>query len=104
MLETVYHEKWWSYEGNFLNLHGRICAEGLLVFGVACMLVVYLMAPLFDYFASRLKNQILALVSIGLLVVFVGDLAYSSHHPNMVKGAIEAHDEATEGQTDDTGQ
>lgn len=25
--------KWWDYSGYFLNLHGRICAEGLLTFG-----------------------------------------------------------------------
>lgn len=26
--------KWWDYSGYFLNLNGRICAEGLLVFGI----------------------------------------------------------------------
>jgi len=27
-------QKWWDYSGYFLNLNGRICAEGLLVFGL----------------------------------------------------------------------
>ena len=40
--------KWWDYSGYFLNLHGRICAEGLLVFGVGGMIVVYILAPLID--------------------------------------------------------
>ena len=104
LLETVYHEKWWSYEGNFLNLHGRICAEGLIVFGIACMLVVYLIAPIFDYLISKLKNQIIVLLAVGLMGIFVTDLAYSSKHPNMAEGAIEAHDDEVEGQSDDPDQ
>ena len=96
MLETRYHEKWWSYEGNFLNLHGRICAEGLIVFGIACMLVVYLIAPLFDYAVSLLKKNVLIMLAVVLMGIFLADLVYSSVHPNMVEGAIEAHDEETE--------
>ena len=91
-LETVYHQKWWSYDGHFLNLHGRICAEGLFVFGIACMLVVYLVAPVFDYLISKLKKQILIFLAVGLFAVFAADLAYSSKHPNMVKGAIVEED------------
>ena len=32
--------RWWDYTGYFLNLHGRICAEGLLVFGIGGMAIV----------------------------------------------------------------
>ena len=96
MLETRYHERWWSYDGNFLNLHGRICAEGLIVFGIACMLVVYLIAPLFDFVMSFLKKQVLISIAVTLIGLFAVDLVYSSVHPNMVKGAIEAHDKDKE--------
>ena len=92
MLETRYHERWWSYDGNFLNLHGRICAEGLLVFGIACMLVVYLIAPLFDFALTYLKKQILISAAVVLIGIFAVDLVYSTAHPNMVRGAIESHD------------
>ncbi len=91
-LETLYHQRWWSYEGNFLNLHGRICAEGLIVFGIACMLVVYLIAPLFDFALSHLKKTILISAAVILIGIFAADLIYSSAHPNMVKGAIVAQD------------
>lgn len=106
-LETLYHQRWWSYDGNFLNLHGRICAEGLIVFGIACMLVVYLIAPLFDFVMSYLKKTILISVAVILIGIFVVDLAYSSAHPNMVKGAIVADDSAVQdesgaGSGDDT--
>ncbi len=95
-LEMRYHQRWWSYDGYFLNLHGRICAEGLLVFGIGCCIVVYLVAPLFDLALSRVKKNILIWVCIVLGVIYGTDLIYSSGHPNMAKGAVEAVSEETE--------
>lgn len=94
-LETRYHQRWWSYDGYFLNLHGRICAEGLLVFGIACCLVVYLIAPVFDYLVSRIKQKILIGICAVLAVLFAADLAYSSVHPNMAEGAVESKNAAS---------
>lgn len=94
MLETRYHERWWSYDGCFLNIHGRVCAEGLIVFGIACMLVVYLLAPLFDFLVSKLPNKVLRGIAIALFAVFLFDLIYSRFHPNMADGAIEKHEVA----------
>ena len=58
------------------------------------MLVVYLIAPLFDYVLSYLKKQILITIAVVLIGVFAIDLVYSTQHPNMVKGAIESHEES----------
>ena len=88
-LETRYHQRWWSYDGYFLNLHGRICAEGLLVFGVGCCVVVYLLAPLADYYISKLNRKVLLGICISLMLVFGVDMIYSSAHPNTAKGATE---------------
>ena len=88
-LETVYHQRWWSYDGYFLNLHGRICAEGLLVFGVGCCLVVYLIAPLFDFMLSKVPTKIVLVVAAVLGVAFGADALYSRSNPNMAAGAIE---------------
>ena len=88
-LETRYHVRWWSYDGYFLNLHGRICAQGLLVFGVACCLVTYLIAPLIDFILSWIKPKILIGCCIILAVFFGIDVIQSTVHPNMAVGAIE---------------
>ena len=93
MLETKYHERWWSYDGCFLNINGRVCAEGLIVFGIACMLVVYLIAPVFDALVTKMPKKVLIIVSVGLLVVFLIDFVYSRINPNMSEGAIEASTE-----------
>ncbi|MBQ9065427.1 MAG: DUF975 family protein [Blautia sp.] len=88
-LEMKFNTRWWSYDGYFLNLHGRICAEGLLIFGIGCCLVVYTIAPFFDYLLSKLKNRILIPICIALAVLFSADLVFASIHPNMAKGAVE---------------
>ena len=95
-LEMKFHERWWSYDGYFLNLHGRICAEGLLVFGVGCCIVVYLIAPIFDFLLSKVKPKILIGICIVLAALFAGDLVYSQVHPNMTPGAVEVKKEKEE--------
>lgn len=99
-LEARYHQRWWSYDGYFLNLHGRICAEGLLVFGIACCVVVYIIAPIFDFILSKVKTKILICVALVLAVLYGADAAYSSVYPNMAEGAIEAEEPAAEADTD----
>ncbi len=85
-LEMAYHQKWWDYTGYFLNLDGRICAEGLLVFGVGCSLVIYLVGPLFDSFVSKRPAKVIIPLSIALLAIFGADVVYSHFHPNAGEG------------------
>lgn len=79
-------QKWWDYSGYFLNLHGRICAEGLLVFGVGGMAIVYMAAPLLDNYLRRMKYRYAVPLCVILLIAFSGDQIYSKEHPNMGKG------------------
>ena len=79
-------QRWWDYSGYFLNLNGRICAEGLLVFGLGGLAIVYVLAPLLDNQIRRIKGQVLVPASLALAVLFVSDLAYSMVHPNEGKG------------------
>lgn len=86
-LEILTHgQKWWDYTGYFLNLHGRICAEGLFVFGVGGMLFVYLLAPLMDTLLKLLSIKIRVLLCVVLLLAFTADLAFSCIHPNQGEG------------------
>lgn len=86
-LETIYNgKKWWDYRGYFLNLNGRICAEGLLVFGITGVIFVYVVAPLVDNVIKRVKLRILIPVCIALSVLFVGDVVYSYQFPNEGNG------------------
>lgn len=78
--------RWWDYTGYFLNLNGRICAEGLLVFGIGGMAIVYVLAPFLDGLFRKVPRKALIGAAVTLLVIFAADQAYSAKHPNQGKG------------------
>ena len=78
--------KWWDYTGYFLNIDGRICAEGLFVFGLGGCVAVYIVAPLIDNFLQKLNKKWLTIVAILLCIIFITDDIYSKFHPNTGKG------------------
>ena len=57
-------QKWWDYTGYFLNLDGRICAEGLL-----------------EHLNKKLSTACLV-----LLLLFGADVVYSHFEPNVGEG------------------
>lgn len=85
-LELSHGMRWWDYSGYFLNLNGRICAEGLIVFGIGCALVIYMVAPMLDTILSRLKINVVIAISLALSVLFGIDFVYSRMYPNVGKG------------------
>lgn len=85
-MEAMYQTRWWDYSGYFLNLNGRICAEGLFVFGVGGFAVVYLAAPAIDNWLRRLKPKLCVTLCAMLLALFACDELYSSAHPNQGDG------------------
>ncbi len=78
--------KWWDYSGYFLNLNGRICAEGLLVFGVGGLAIVYIIAPVIDNLIRKADEKKVMAVCTSLMVIFAADVVYSQFHPNMGEG------------------
>lgn len=79
-------QRWWDYTGYFLNINGRICAEGLLTFGLGGLTIVYLLAPDLDNLLSRIDARKLGIVAAVLLVLYCADQVYSAQHPNVGAG------------------
>lgn len=86
-LEYVFNgTKWWDYSGYFLNIQGRVCAEGLLVFGIGGIILVYILALLIDNVLQKINPKKLAIICCSLLCLFIFDHIYSHYHPNEGKG------------------
>lgn len=90
-LDYLFNTKWWDYTGYFINIQGRICAEGLLVFAVGGTVVVYCLAPLIDNLVQKIQLKIIAPICIVLLLAFMGDVIYSNANPNTGHGITEYH-------------
>ena len=90
-LQANYGQRWWDYTGYFLNLNGRICAEGILVFGIGCMIVIYLIAPLNDLIFAHINQKVLLSIALVLLTIFGIDAVHSINHPNSGAGITDDH-------------
>jgi len=86
LLEILFHTKWWDYQGYFLNINGRVCLEGLFVFGLAGVAFTYIITPLLDNLFSKIKMPAKKYIGIALLAVFAIDLIFSAFHPNQGAG------------------
>ena len=81
-LETFFNSRWWNYDGYFLNLNGRICAEGLFVFGICALAFIYVLAPVLDNLIRKMNRKILVPIAVVLLILYSFDFVYSQFVPN----------------------
>ncbi len=81
-LEKIFNAQWWNYDGYFLNLNGRVCAEGLFVFGVCALAFIYVLAPLLDNLIRKINRRILLPIAVILLLLLAADVVYSKMVPN----------------------
>ena len=88
---TTGGKKWWDYSGYFLNLNGRISAEGLFAFGIGGIAVVYVLAPLIDNIVNRISMKILRPVCIAVASVYLVDFIYSQFYPNTGSGITDIY-------------
>lgn len=86
ILEVLFDTKWWDYTGFFLNINGRVCLEGLFVFGLAGVAFTYIFAPMLDNLYSRLSMKSRKPICIILALLFITDLCWSAFHPNRGAG------------------
>lgn len=81
-LETFKGLKWWDYTGYFLNIHGRICLEGLIFFGIGGCILTYIVCPLLKNLYKKMNVNVKKFLCISLVCLYFVDLCYSHFYPN----------------------
>ena len=79
-LERIFHARWWDYSDWPLNIQGRVCAAGVVTFGVMMLLVSHGIHPLIAQMTDLLPPLALVAVAGALLAVFAADLVLSVLH------------------------
>lgn len=85
-LELAHNLAWWDYTGYFLNINGRVCLEGLMLFGVGGVIATYFLAPFITNLLDKIKKEpklYLCIILVGIIVV---DFYISSLKPNSGEG------------------
>lgn len=91
VLERVWGICWWDYSEQFLNISGRICLMGSLMFGLSGWLLVCYVAPYLRMLYRKISkmergSKVLQLICLVLLLVFIADAAWAADFPNMGNG------------------
>lgn len=85
-LEYRWGIRWWDYSGHFLNLNGRVCLLGAIVFGLGGMALVCLFLPYYEKIFERISPKWRRAVCLFLLLLFAADGAWCAMKPNIGTG------------------
>lgn len=85
-LERLWGIRWWDYSSHFLNLNGRICLVGAVVFGLGGTALVCLLLPLYDKCYQRIPKKWRIALCLLLLLLFIADATYCAVLPNTGRG------------------
>ena len=80
-MEKIFKARWWDYSTCKYNLHGRICADTMIPFGLLGLLIMYVINPfvykVYDYMTIY-KINLLNIILIIISIIFMIDLIISS--------------------------
>ncbi len=94
-LERRWGVRWWDYSGHFLNLNGRVCLLGAVVFGFGGTVLVCLFLPFYEKLYTRIPAKWRKTAGLFLLLVFIADGARSAMYPNTGTGISYSSDNSS---------
>ncbi len=95
-MEKFFNARWWDYSKNKFNINGRICLETLLPFGIAGSLIICVVNPFIIKYVNMIPENIVSIISYGLLGIFILDSVVSFIIINGFKNETYAEGDNTE--------
>lgn len=80
LLEKFFHKRWWDYSNYPFQINKRVCLYGLLIFGLANILIVKKLTPILLFSLSLSSDRILYLLVISFGILFAIDLILTLNH------------------------
>lgn len=80
LLEKFFHKRWWDYSNYPFQIKRRVCLYGLLIFGLANILIVKKLTPILLFSLSLSSERILDLLVISFGILFAIDLILTLNH------------------------
>ena len=75
ILEKLFHQKWWDYSNEPFNIGGYICLRFSLMWGFACVFVVYIVHPTTSWLVSLVPHTLGIVILCALSAAFLLDCA-----------------------------
>lgn len=77
VLELLFKTRWWDYSDMPLNIEGRVCIGGLLLFGFGGLAVIYVIGPALRKKAGLLPKKAALALGVILVLIFLADVTLS---------------------------
>jgi len=74
VLERIFNQKWWDYTDEPYNLNGYICLGQSLVWGVACVFVIYVVQPFVDALIHLASGGVGEIIKIVICSAILSDV------------------------------
>ena len=75
ILEKIFHTHWWDYSHQKFNLHGYICLQFSLVWGVFGTLLYYFIHPIVISLINQVPQTIFYILPYFIIIYFLTDFA-----------------------------
>lgn len=100
IMEKMFNARWWDYSYTKYNLNGRVCVRTTVAFGLLGVVLVKYLNPFFENLIVNMPDLLLSILSIGILVLFITDVAVSFNIISNIKkvdlsGAADSTEEIT---------
>ena len=73
-LEKMFNAYWWDYSKSPLNLNGRICLPASIGFGIAGLIIIYIINPYLIPIILNLNENLIQIIAIFVTILFTTDL------------------------------
>ena len=87
-MEKIFKARWWDYSKKKFNLNGRICGYNALLFGIASIVVLYVINPFVTLLVGKLSTIALYIISIIGLLFFLTDIIISCNIISTLKTTV----------------
>lgn len=88
IMEKIFKARWWDYSNKKINLHGRICVDTLIPFGILGTFIICVANPFFMDMINNIPNTLLIAITILLFIIFVIDTVVSITITFNLRGTI----------------
>lgn len=73
LLEVIFKTKYWDYSKKFLNIHGRVCLQNSLYWGVLGVVFMRVIHPTVERLVSIIPNNYLLIAVSGIITLMTAD-------------------------------
>lgn len=73
LMEKLFRAKWWDYSKKPFNIHGRVCLQNSVLFGIMGVLLARYIAPFINSLTAYLDPSAALFLAGGVTALFVAD-------------------------------